>query len=90
MKFIFSQMAFFLAEQSNQRNLKVMMRFIGLVLLLIFIYSALFHVIMVSEGRGQEYSALTGLYWTLTVMSTLGFGDITFHSDLGRMFSVLV
>ena len=90
MKFIFSQMAFFLAEQSNQRNLKFMMRFITMVLMLIGIYSVIFHIIMDMEGRGGEYSPLTGLYWTLTVMSTLGFGDITFQSDLGRMFSVLV
>jgi Trk K+ transport system NAD-binding subunit len=40
--------------------------------------------------EGQQHSWLTGVYWTLTVMSTLGFGDITFHSDLGRIFSMLV
>jgi len=32
----------------------------------------------------------TGIYWALTVMSTLGFGDITFESDLGRVFSSVV
>ena len=90
MKFIFSQMAFFLAEQSNQRNLKFMMRFIFMVLMLIILYSALFHFIMEMEGRAGEYSTLTGLYWTLTVMSTLGFGDITFQSDIGRIFSIIV
>ena len=40
--------------------------------------------------EGQRHSWLTGLYWTLTVMSTLGFGDITFTSDIGRAFSVVV
>jgi Trk K+ transport system NAD-binding subunit len=90
MKFIFSQMAFFLAEQSNQRNLKFMLRFMVMVVLLIILYSFIFHVLMVREGRGDDYSAITGLYWTLTVMSTLGFGDITFHSDLGRIFSICV
>ena len=40
--------------------------------------------------EGQEHSWVTGFYWTLTVMSTLGFGDITFTSDLGRTFSVIV
>jgi len=40
--------------------------------------------------EGQSYSWVSGLYWTLTTMSTLGFGDITFHSDLGRGFSVVV
>src|SRR5690606_14527463 len=38
----------------------------------------------------QEHSWLTGLYWTLTVMSTLGFGDITFHGDVGRAFTIFV
>ena len=42
------------------------------------------------EWEGREYSWITGFYWTFTVMSTLGFGDITFESDLGRLFSTLV
>ena len=52
------------------------------------IYSFIFHVIMVFEGR--QHSWITGFYWTLTVMSTLGFGDITFTSDAGRAFSIVV
>lgn len=48
----------------------------------------LFHWISGLEGR--DHSWLTGLYWTLTVMTTLGFGDITFQSDLGRIFSIVV
>jgi Trk K+ transport system NAD-binding subunit len=40
--------------------------------------------------EGKEFSWVTGFYWTLTVMSTLGFGDITFASDLGKLFSMLV
>lgn len=42
------------------------------------------------EREGQHFSFVTGIYWTLTVMSTLGFGDITFTSDLGKLFSILV
>jgi Trk K+ transport system NAD-binding subunit len=41
-------------------------------------------------AEGQDFSWVTGFYWTLTVMSTLGFGDITFHTDLGRIFSIAV
>src|SRR5690606_14802174 len=63
-------------------------RFIGILFGLIILYTVLFHYIMAYEGR--EESWITGLYWTLTVMSTLGFGDITFHSDLGRLFSTVV
>ncbi len=88
MKFIFSQMAYFMAQQSNKRNIRFMLRFSFLVLLLVILYSVLFHFIMVYEGR--DYSSITGLYWTLTVMSTLGFGDITFNSDLGKVFSIVV
>lgn len=60
----------------------------GILMLIIFLCSVLFHYIM--EYEGQDHSWITGFYWTLTVMSTLGFGDITFTSDLGRSFSVLV
>jgi Trk K+ transport system NAD-binding subunit len=42
------------------------------------------------QQEGQEHTWITGFYWTLTVMSTLGFGDITFHTDTGRLFSILV
>jgi Trk K+ transport system NAD-binding subunit len=51
-------------------------------------YSIIFHALMAFEGR--SYSWVTGFYWTLTVMTTLGFGDITFNSDGGRAFSILV
>ncbi|MDR3176228.1 MAG: NAD-binding protein [Desulfovibrio sp.] len=88
MKFILSQMEYFLARHDNRRNLRFMLRFALLIGALVMIYSVLFHSIMELEGR--EYSQLTGLYWTLTVMSTLGFGDITFHSDLGMIFSIVV
>jgi len=43
---------------------------------------------MLFEDR--DFSWVTGFYWTLTVMSTLGFGDITFASDLGKVFSMVV
>lgn len=42
------------------------------------------------DYEGQEHSYMTGVYWTLTVMSTLGFGDITFETDVGRFFSIIV
>jgi Trk K+ transport system NAD-binding subunit len=88
MKFIISQMAFFMAQQINRRNMRFMLHFMLFVFVLVLTYSAAFHWIMLHEGR--NYSLLTGLYWTLTVMSTLGFGDITFNGDLGKMFTLLV
>jgi len=81
-------MAFFMAQQSNRRNVHFMLRFVLFISVLVLAYSVIFYWIMQHEGR--HYSPLTGLYWTLTVMSTLGFGDITFKSDLGKMFTLLV
>ncbi|MDE7241708.1 NAD-binding protein [Desulfovibrio sp.] len=88
MKFVPSQVSFFLKQHSVRRNLVALTRFMLMLVGLIILYSALFHVIMRCEG--QYYSWITGLYWTLTVMTTLGFGDITFHSDLGMVFSIIV
>ena len=89
MKFIFSQLAFFLTETELRRNVRALLQYLAFLVLLIVIFSLLFHVIM-DRIEGQQHSLLTGLYWTLTVMSTLGFGDITFQTDIGRLFSVIV
>lgn len=72
----------------GRRNLSGLLRFVLVLIGLISVYSVIFHVLMLREG--QEHTWITGFYWTLTVMSTLGFGDITFHTDLGRAFSILV
>lgn len=88
MKSLVAVVTAFLEIRSSRKNLRALARLLVVLALMIALYSVLFHVIM--EREGQEHSWLTGLYWTLTVMTTLGFGDITFASDLGRMFSVVV
>lgn len=88
MKFLSSQLAFFLQNKPDRRNLRLLFRFVMVLLLLIIAFTVLFHLLMLQEGR--TFSWITGFYWTLTVMSTLGFGDITFNSDLGRFFTVVV
>jgi len=88
MKSLTSQFTTLLHAGGGERNVRLLLRFLGVLAGLVVIYSLLFHLLMALEGR--EYSWFTGFYWTLTVMSTLGFGDITFTSDLGRAFSMLV
>ncbi len=88
MKSFPSYLYFFLRDRPTRRNVISLIHFFGLLATLVTIYSVLFHYIMAFEGR--EYSWVTGFYWTLTTMSTLGFGDITFESDLGRVFSSIV
>jgi Trk K+ transport system NAD-binding subunit len=78
----------YLSAPSRARNIKVVLWLLAAMVVLVVVFSVIFHVIMAREG--QDHSWMTGVYWTLTVMSTLGFGDITFESDLGRFFSVVV
>jgi Trk K+ transport system NAD-binding subunit len=73
---------------STKRHLRQLLKFLIVLSILVTVYSIAFHFLMAIEAK--EYSWLTGVYWTFTVMTTLGFGDITFHSDLGRMFSIVV
>jgi len=88
-KFLPAQFAYVLHQGDMRRNLRALALYLGFLLLVILLYTVLFHWIM-WEVEARRHSWLTGLYWTLTVMSTLGFGDITFTSDLGRAFSVVV
>jgi voltage-gated potassium channel len=88
MKGLFSVVATVLQDHSSRTNLKALVRLLSVLAGLVITFSILFHVLM--EWEGQHHSWITGLYWTLTVMTTLGFGDITFQGDMGRFFSITV
>ena len=88
MKALAAQATHFLRKETSRKNLKTLVRLLLALAAIVLVYSVVFHVLMLREGR--EFSWFTGVYWTLTVMSTLGFGDITFQSDLGRVFSMFV
>lgn len=88
MKFFTSQISYFIANRNTKTNIKRLIRFVLVLIAMIILYGVLFHEIMAIEG--QDHSWVTGFYWTLTTMTTLGFGDITFQSDLGRIFSIIV
>ncbi len=88
MKQLVSQVLFFVRNQKAQKSGNLLARFLVILFVTIITYSIVFHLLMVYEDR--DFSWVTGLYWTLTVMSTLGFGDITFTSDVGLIFTLLV
>jgi voltage-gated potassium channel len=69
-------------------NVRLALWLVAAFVAMVAVYSAVFHQLMALEG--QSFSWVTSIYWTLTVMSTLGFGDITFQSDVGRVFSMVV
>ena len=89
MKFLPSQLAFLFAERELRTNVGSLVRYLAFLTVLITLYAVLFHVIM-ERFELQSHSWITGFYWTLVVMTTLGFGDITFATDIGRLFSIIV
>ncbi|NNE95153.1 MAG: potassium channel protein [Acidimicrobiales bacterium] len=79
----------FLARRAERRRRRKTVLVLSVAfLLMVGAFSAVFHELMAREGR--SFSWPTSVYWTLTTMTTLGFGDITFESDAGRIFSVIV
>ena len=77
-----------LVTKKQERNIWQVVKFFIALMAMVTVYSITFHFLMAFEN--QQFSWITGFYWTLTVMSTLGFGDITFATDLGKIFSILV
>ncbi len=88
MKLFFIQILFFVRNKKAKKNVLLLIKFLIFLAAIITLYSTVFHLLMIYEG--QKYSWITGFYWTLTVMSTLGFGDITFSTDIGLLFTLLV
>lgn len=78
----------FLSAPIRQRNARLLAVLLAILVGLVVLFSFLFHLLM--EAEGQRHSWPTAVYWTLVTMTTLGFGDITFQSDAGRIFSVVV
>lgn len=79
----------FLSNSLRQRtNVRLLLILLASFATLVAIYSAVFHWLMAREGQSHSWAA--SVYWTLVTMTTLGFGDITFRSDAGRVFSVIV
>jgi Trk K+ transport system NAD-binding subunit len=89
MKFLPSQLAYLLSERELRTNIGSLLRYLAFLAGLVIVFAVLFHLIM-ERVEGQSHSWVTGFYWTLVVMTTLGFGDITFASDIGRLFSIIV
>jgi voltage-gated potassium channel len=89
MKYLSSQFSTLFPTGETRTNLTALLKYFVFLIGMISVYAVLFHVIMV-RIEGQQHSWITGFYWTLVVMSTLGFGDITFTTDIGRLFSIVV
>ena len=88
LKFIPQRPLHLLQRITSKRNAMLLVRLFVAFILMLVLYSFAFQYIMNIEGR--EYSYIAGLYWIISTMSTLGQGDITFISDLGMLFTIVV
>ncbi|WP_045216045.1 potassium channel family protein [Desulfonatronovibrio magnus] len=88
MKFLPSVLVYFFQNKKAKANVRALLKFILVLLLLMSLYTIAFHYIKVYEG--EEYSFISGIYWTIVTMTTLGYGDIVFTSELGKIFSSVV
>ncbi len=80
---------FLFGDRRVRRNVWALLKAVLFMIAVVAVYAILFHLIMV-EVEGRPSSLFLGVYWTLTTMSTVGYGDIVLESDLGRLFSIVV
>jgi len=78
----------YFSNPEQRRNLRVLALLLVLFVFLLVVFAVTFQWLMAKEG--QSHSWVTAVYWTIVTMSTLGFGDIIFHTDAGRIFSLVV
>ncbi len=86
---IFKLTAYVSEYQSLGRALNASRRkilvFLSAVLMIVLVMGTLMYVV---EGPGNGFTSIpTSVYWAITTMTTVGFGDITPKTDLGRLIS---
>jgi voltage-gated potassium channel len=77
-----------LMVRSRQRHVTFLRRYLGYLSLTVLISSVLFHLAMSVEGREQVW--WIGPYWTVSTMTTLGLGDVSFNMWPGQLLTALV
>jgi voltage-gated potassium channel len=73
------------ALAASRRKIAV---FIGTVAILVLVLGAVMYVV---EGPANGFTSIpVAMYWAVTTMTTVGFGDVTPKTDLGRAIASLV
>jgi voltage-gated potassium channel len=56
--------------------------FLSVVILIVFLLGSVMYVV---EGPGNGYTSIpTAVYWAISTMTTVGFGDLVPKTDIGR------
>ena len=73
------------ALRASRRKIAV---FLAAVLMIVLVIGTLMYVV---EGPANGFTSIpTAVYWAITTMTTVGFGDITPKTDLGRLIASLM
>jgi voltage-gated potassium channel len=89
---VFKLTAYVSEYQSLARALSASRRkilvFLSAVLMIVLVMGTLMYVV---EGPANGFSSIpTSVYWAITTMTTVGFGDITPKTDLGRLIASMM
>lgn len=60
------------------------------ILIPMAVNSFVFMAIMRYEGQFENADLVTAIYWVAETITTLGYGDIVFHGQIGRLFTIIV
>jgi voltage-gated potassium channel len=62
--------------------------FLGLVMMIVLVMGTLMYLV---EGPANGYTSIpVGVYWAITTLTTVGFGDVVPKTDLGRFIASLM
>ena len=63
--------------------------YLSIFTFLVLIYSIVFQYLMrLYENRNYEF--ITAVYWVIVSMTTVGYGDVYFNSQIGHFFTIIV
>ncbi|MCL7410548.1 MAG: NAD-binding protein [Methanosarcinaceae archaeon] len=64
--------------------------YVATVVNLTIVYSLIFIYLSKIELHPEQANLITAVYWVMSSMTTVGYGDVVFTSNIGRIFSVVV